>query len=282
VVLCAFLLSVVVEGGIAALVRGVRAAGWSRVVRGLLLVHLVSYAGLGVFYVLAGDATVSALTTRVVQPGEIGPPSGTVYYLARSTGELRRVRLDGTGDEAVASESPIEASSRSDLERASWGDRQLWGEQTETGWVIRTGSDRDGPQTVVLRGEAGCVSEWRRSPADPPGAPYGSEARPCSQQVKPRFRFSTWPSEGVFARRQMDRTARRTMSFGLSTPVANWSASHVSGLPGDLAVFALGPAQVMLWDPERNRAALLARGTCPVVVLDEVPPGVPIGSNNPP
>ena len=121
--------------------------------------------------------------------------------------------------------------------------------------------------------------EWSEAPA-PDRAEEKGEREPLFLQLAVRTVGETndvwkcelgfWAAEGLKCR---NTKTRRLVRFAFETPFAMWSAREATQLPDGKVVFRLGRDQICVADPDKNRIALLARGTHVSVEAAERPEG---------
>ena len=83
-------------------------------------------------------------------------------------------------------------------------------------------------------------------------------------------RLGFWAAQGLMCQ---NKKTRRVVRFALETPFAMWYARDATQLPDGKVVFRLGMDQICVADPDKNRIALLARGTHVSVEAAERPEG---------
>jgi hypothetical protein len=104
--------------------------------------------------------------------------------------------------------------------------------------------------------------------AEPPN--YARSGRPASAlgaALRSDWEFwpGYWPIEGL---RGVNKSGD-TRQIALETPFAAWQVSYVTLLPTDKVLFQLGERQICVYDPAARTVALVARGRCPIPVLDD-------------
>lgn len=259
--------------------EGGREPSFGRSLAAAFAVNLVSYALLTAFYFQICPA---GLATRVswVAPASIASETrATSYFLGRG-GSICRIRLDGTGAAQVLPPQP--------------------GRRETDFWL---GVD---PATgrLALREDQG-LKPARPLLADvgrAPVFPAGDRQRPTyehpwqnwwAQDLRPAnaprgevsLGFSA--SEGIRFRPPGGASVR----LALETPFLSYSARHGTVLDRDLLVCELVRAanqtaretgQLVVIDLRRHLIALLAEGSAPVVVLDDLPQGAQWYQPHPP
>ena len=71
-------------------------------------------------------------------------------------------------------------------------------------------------------------------------------------------RLGFWAAQGLVCQ---NKKTHRVVRFAFETPFAMWYARDATQLPDGKVVFRLGRDQICVADPDKNRIALLARGT---------------------
>ena len=79
-----------------------------------------------------------------------------------------------------------------------------------------------------------------------------------------KFWTGAWAAEGLHG---TNTRSGRDVTFSLETPFVSWPVRNAVHLPGDLVLLQLGDDQICVYDPEKNRIALLAKGRGPIAVM---------------
>jgi hypothetical protein len=260
---CAFLFTLAAELPFYSLVTGLKTFSRENV-RTVLAAHLVSYSVLTLWFLFLSNNSILR-DVRTVAPAHFAASPGWVYYYRADSGDLRRVRTDGSKDELVLPVAvPVSTvhwnaalsaePSTPNLERACLRLVYPW---------------QDQEPTLLLEdiGLANRVAELERKPdGTPMYAPFGfgSDRAFGGRKQAPYF-FGTrfWAAEGLFV-----RTPESHYWIALETPLIAWSFRAATALPSRHGVVEFGP-QIVLIDPQTKRMAFLAKGRSPAVVLDQ-------------
>ena len=121
--------------------------------------------------------------------------------------------------------------------------------------------------------------KWAETPP-PDGAGDNGEDKPLLERLRVRTagetndvwecRLGFWAAQGLVCQ---NKKTRRVVRFAFETPFAIWYARDATQLPDGKVVFRLGMDQICVADPDKNRIALLARGTRVSVEAAERPEG---------
>lgn len=217
-----------------------------------VIVQTVSYSGMALLYGLNSD--LSLLRTHPVRDVAplAGGTGGWIYYARMADTEVRRVRLDGTGDEHVGHFS-LEQFGSYAVEDQNLG-------------ILA-------PECVgTVRGFAHRAAGRMADPKE--GDPWPSASTTLDFRGEPeRSRDQiAIEADGVSIRLSLTRIdANGTshpgeLNVGWATTTAEWHAGFPTVLPNGVVVLQLGP-QVVIVDRSR-KIGVLAMGAAPVVVLD--------------
>ena len=236
-----------------------------RVLRAYLLTQLITHAVVSFLYIAASNLSLLGGMRHEQSPAPLTSHlQGWVYYLSPQGDELRRIRLDGTSAEPVPDAL---------LSGPKWGARLYWlPSEDGSSWDLY--AREDAPILTNVRGRPGLFRNYDGGPPDMPGSDAAdlrdADARPWS------IRFWTFMERGLLVGRREDRLFYHSgQTFGFGIPFEIWEASTATVLPGNLIVAGfrdvsrIGDDRIILIDPDGRRVALLARGTGPVVMLDE-------------
>gem|GEM_PF-5646101 len=242
----------------------------ARSLKALLLVHAVSLTCLlGFFWPVSHNTLGRDVTVvRRFDPGR-AVPNGWVYYVNRDTGDVHRIRLDGSADERVLPTGVDPHHAILFVKPKPWHDEV---ESYEVQLV--TGLSMNPPEQVIERFDAAAriVPFMSSTPAHPMTDPAGAGWTLSFGMATADLRDATDRSWQAFARHNEGLVIERGHSDPplrviFDTPFDTWRTHSVTALPGDLAVFDFG-LQVCLLDVRTSEITLLARGVGPVIVLD--------------
>lgn len=229
---------------------------WREALRASFVIQSCSYLVLMFFYAYAGSYTL--IEAEVVDARQFALPRGLqLYYILPDGKTVVRRGLDDLAEPA--------AFVFRDAAAQSVALRVSGPPQEGTVWQLQaTGAKNGGPPSVrwalplpSQHFADGCLLAEHRFRVVPVLVAGHSKSIPSS--CGGRYVTSVWAAEGF-----EDRVRRR--SLGLETGVGSWRVQTATELPGDLIVFQVGRDQICLYDPARQRIALLARGRDPVVV----------------
>ncbi|HEY3415145.1 MAG TPA: hypothetical protein VGM51_19090 [Armatimonadota bacterium] len=259
-----FLATIVLEWPFCRVLARGTAHPWRKAFRMSLLAQTVSYALLVPLYISASPITF--LTKARLSPAITfaSLPVATAYYVGKGDA-VWQVNLDGTGLR-YAGIGAVKA------------DEDIW---------IRPGKDGIGDLCAMSGGSAYPFIHAARSLSERI-APVGTYAKRTSRSVKrgQPLTFEDWefvyPADlrapgdtdwyietDVFAGRGITVNKKgEEYNLALETPYLAWTPRFATLLPGDMAVFQLGP-NIMLLHMPTKRIAILAEGRSPVVVLKQ-------------
>lgn len=236
--------------------EGVRKELGKTALLAFLIVQMTSFGGVACFLVSsAGDAVANiSLLTRVKADRALSfakESKATVYFISLDDRNVYRIGANGTGLRKVA-------------------DHVVKGEDMglvivpgkgSAGYDLRARDPQNGgPGKLVVKGVS-MRARPRRSPDDDEyDAPVDLRARGSQD-------WSTCVMDGTSLNAYDQRTRVRLL-LSLWMPLFRWHISDLTLLPGDLALYETG-RQIVLVDLNARKIGLLARGRCPVAVLDE-------------
>lgn len=240
-----------------------------------LLVNLLSYAALAVLYFGASGHSLLTDFDRESSLSWVSPHRNTwVYYIDDQTDRLAKVRPDGTGRINLDAEIP-EFSVRDSRENWLYGGHLVAMAESDDSFSLRSCSDFRNQSKVSelpvvlgpIRGrfptnrapEIEQIPDQLPQPVGP-GASFSSTPR--------EIRAGFWPVEGLRVRENGTELCR----VSWETPFEAWHSRSATELEDGLIVYQLGYAQIAILDPVAKRISLVARGRCPVVVIEEEPP----------
>lgn len=235
---------------------------WRRWLKANLITQLLTYSICIVpAYGLYGRVRVGS--TASVEPVASFVAKGQpywVYYIDFKTGDIYRIRPDGSRCEHVVAAGLT--STRAFLfcfaEDKARPRRDLWSFT----------DDRDERYRVLMTDFAAPRSEFLSPDGEPFHNPpwhlglfHAAELRPPSERA---WTVRDSDNSGIIAAHENEKVQRLTFSTGFGT----WPGRNPTVLPGDIAIFALGD-QICAWDLNQRKLGLIARGRGPVVVPDE-------------
>lgn len=264
---------------------------WKRVVTATIVLNLVTGAGVSLWY--ATNSNMSLAKLRTVPPSEVASGlDAWVYRIDDERSEIRRIRMDGRGDNAVAELPPIPEEYRRaggqvwlllrpgadgllDLcvgLHASWIGTSSADDLTpEHGWDLGYGSHA---YKVVVPGIASSGSLWFDLPDESTIPRYARQAADLRPEGHggPRVEQTYSPWAPIVVNWPDGRVER----FGLFNAMLGNSATAQTAtvLPNDRVVFSLAAAEssgtrgVFLASLNERTIAYLAPGRAPVVVLE--------------
>jgi hypothetical protein len=253
--------------------------GWLGSLRGSLAVNVASYIPLTLLYALVCPVTLP--TQAKVDPSlsfARGVPA-KVYYVA-DDGKVWSVRPDGSEREQLEA-PPLKAKYPQLVlvRNPKTSALDLYGEAY----------DRSRGFVRIARG-VGKVPVFPDAPPDGSGHP----ARPLYEGNSGNWRstdlrsprltgtyvsLGTWAVEGVSWKNSVDRSAPRLLHLAVETPFMALSAKDGTLVGNDLLIFEYDSAfnskyhRIVALDLPSRRIGVLASGSSPVVVLDELPEG---------
>lgn len=244
-----------------------------RSLKAILLVHAVSITCLCGWFWPPSSNTLGREVT-VVRNLKVDPAllQGWVYYVHRRSGDVHRIRLDGSRDELVM-------RAGADPHRAiMWIEALPWIEDLEFYELrlVETRSLESSEKVVEVfdaltrvrvfqsltehSKEAGGASpEWTLS--------FGMATADFRDDSNRAWQAFARYNEGL---RINTGDADSPMRLSFNTPFDTWRTHCVTALPGDLAVFDFG-LQTCFLNVRTREVTLLAHGVGPVVVLDPSP-----------
>lgn len=222
-----------------------------------LVIQTISYAGILYWYtgISYDDLFQNA---QIVQPFDSLHPKCLVYYVGEDK-NVYQMHIDGTEQKMIFEP----------LEKHEW--MVLYMQQSQTGANLCLSHQNniyntpDEKYTVVkenvlppdrmniLNGDEHFITE-----AD------AIDYRPPQQQ---QWKISTgfWAAQGLIF---WNEETRDYFSIAMETPFAQWYVRSATVLPGDEVIFQFG-RQVCIYSRQTKNISLLAKGTSPVVILDQ-------------
>lgn len=231
-----------------------------------LVMNLGTYGALTLIVLLLGG--IEALTSfRHVDPRELRPPGGWVYYLSHQDNSVWRVRFDGAKRQRMIAPKKIQRPST--WVRLVFDDRSGSGQARLYLW------EAGDPRAVIH----GVVAPSSAIPTPVPlheGVPLRDKANALEIGTGTFGFRSTFSFSKVSADVSVGYWAAEGIEIGGSryrceTPVLALVWRSPTVLPDGKIVATLGNAVVLL-NPKTMRAATLAAGYGPAVALDEPPP----------
>lgn len=273
--------------------------GFGTILRATLIVNVVSYAGLVALYWQV--CPVSLVTQTRLDPSlsfvRVFP--ATVYYLDAPGGDVWQVRLDGTGRRQVA-DAGARAPVGANREVPRLGTGQPWPElglrpNRSTGkadLICRAGTGEWEQAPVVAAGVGPVLlfaDPETRDSSGPLKRPeyearwtmgshdYATDLRPVGE-TEGKAWLGTWAAEGVGLTRRLPGGQTDRVQLALETPFLALVPSHGTLLQGDVLVcqysdYSGHADEIAVINLRTREVGVLARGTSPVVVLDQPPPG---------
>lgn len=271
--------------------RGPR--NWKRIITTTIVVNLVTGTGVALWY--AKNSNMSLASFRSVNPPEIASDlDAWVYRIEDQRSEIRRIRLDGSGDEPVAELPPIPAGYLHSggqvwllLRPGADGILDLC-VGLHAGWIRSGSADELTPESgwefgygghaykVVVRGAASFGSLWYEMPDESTIPRFAREAADLRGDGHggPRVEQTYSPWEPVVVKWPDGRVER----LGLFNAMLGSSATAQTAtvLPDDRVVFSLaavessGTRGVFIASLNQRTIAYLAAGHSPVVVTDPI------------
>lgn len=241
-----------------------------RSLKALLLVHAVSITCLFGWFWPPSSNTLGR-EVRVVRDLNVEADllQGWVYYVHRRSGNVHRIRLDGSRDELV-----MEAGV--DAHRAiMWVGIDVPPEEDPPYYDLQLVSyEGELREQTVTRFDASANirtfigSRFDEEKPSYVGASWAIGFGMAQADLRPDSERS-WVADargnGGLVVRVKEPVGRIEITF--DTPFDTWRTHCVTALPGDLAVFDFG-LQVCLLNVRTREVTLLAHGVGPVVVLD--------------
>lgn len=227
-----------------------------------------TYAGLLVIYAVVSP--MSAVTKLAyVEPSEIAlrTDGGWVYYRG-TDGGLTRTRLDGSRTESLELQLP-----ETDGWRHNW---PLLFQKADTGWTLHSTMEADATEAelsdALISGETGRPLV----PYPGPGALFPTNVWFDNASLAPpdvgdiAMTASFYETHGlVIGVHGEEYIEGPTREYGFGTPFSAWQARFFSVFRGDIAVFEYGDEQIVIMDTSKSEVGVIARGTGPVVLLDD-------------
>jgi hypothetical protein len=252
--LIAFLVTIVVEWPIFSIAAG----RFGFRVRGLVFsvwINTLSYVVISLLAVLLCQ-TSAVSQTQLVSATSLQVPPGWVYYLSPDSQELRRVRTDGSQDSHVGRVEVKES---------------LGGSWTRLTVESRKGNKRG---SLYLR-TSRAATLMRANIAEPGTFATAASRLDDDSYLLGNITFGsdsslawTYPAgayNGFWAAEGLTINGKR---YAFDTPFLMIRWRSVTVLP-DRKILAVFGDQVVLFDPQTGRIAVLARGHGPALALDE-------------
>lgn len=232
---------------------------------------LASLGASGVSYVLLAllclplSALTPGLTISIDRAERVAEGArGWAYYVSDNSDALWRIRLDGSRRERVAEVSIADAECLC-VRPSESGDGRVdllaWYRMSgESALLLRSFAPRDctAPECALESGLDRTFVHW--------ASPFGGMADfRAADRRDWEIHAGFWGVEGLRARKA---SSGARVYLGVETPIIGWGVRFPSALPGGVVVLQLGP-QICVLNLERRSMALLARGSSPLVVLDE-------------
>jgi hypothetical protein len=251
--------------------------GWFRKsVRGALIVQTVSYVVIFGWYWAASDKSLYADLT-VVQPSAISLPEKTiVYYIAASDGDAYAIDLHQGTTRKVR-----ELKSIGNAERLFAKESK----KTPGHWNLVASNEIDerseGITKTVVTDFSREVARPQKSEGDDKtkslfGQPVATPPQPdCDEDVLQfagasntdwELQLDSW--SGWYGKNSKD--GRKVRVF-LETPFVAWYSRSATRLPSGQVVLQLGRDQICVLDSDGRKIALIAKGRCPVVGIENNP-----------
>lgn len=208
--------------------------------------QLGSYLVLAALYIPLGNYGV--LQLQMVPLQEMSLPEGvSLYYLSpdRRTVLQRPLKASqGKAEVLLQSTQPLSLQLSDPSDTADWA------------WLIASHKQEGDAiwRLRVPRSRMGACSLHRRD--------YGGSAprllRPdASADCSSNYTMSVWAAMGL---------RHRSFYHGLETGVGSWYSKAGTELPDDQVVYQLGGEQIVLFDAQSRRMALVALGADPIVL----------------
>lgn len=236
-----------------------RGQGLGRIALACLLVHAISYLLLTGWY--RGASKLTMVTEfRLVPIQEMNPESRyTLFFITQDGKQVMESGLLGTSPRPVFSIPSGRQPNRLMARLNDEGRYDLYliyhagGPQPSYEMI-----QKDFACLAPLDYRSSCDGEW-----DPKEAwEYYFYIPALGEPSSWEFDLGFWPFEGIYA---TERATGEVRSWGLETPMVEWSVRNAVQLEGDRLVFQLGRDQICVLDPETRRIALIARGFGPLV-----------------
>jgi len=227
-----------------------------------LLAQTVLYAIIGPLYCWATSSGLKRIDidrnlVAQTQPGAV------IYYISDAENNLCKIRVNGTGQEDMMK-----------LEKEDHNGTLFAQKNTENAWDLwLSGAGPHKEKRLLLKNfTRNPVSVWEN----------GNESLEKREWLNPLdFRpekdrnWRVWCYAGIFYTGN-ERTSETLDLLFPPTPFGSWNAYSPVALPGDRAVFQLGP-QIVLVDLNQWKMGLVATGRGLVVVWEGEPPRSPNG-----
>jgi hypothetical protein len=258
VVVAAYLLTILLEWPFVALCLR-KTDGWFRKsVRGSLIVQTVSYVVIFGWYWAASDKSLYADLT-VVQSSEMSLPEKTVvYYISASDNDVYAMNLaQGT------TKKICELKSIGNAERLFAKESK----KTPGHWNLVASNEIDERSEGITKTVIADFSREVARPQSPDGdgdVLHFAAARNADWELESQL--YSW--HGLYWKNTKDG---RKLRVFLETPFVTWYSRSATQLSGGQVVLQLGRNQICILDPEEGKIAIIAKGRCPVVGIENNP-----------
>jgi hypothetical protein len=273
-----FAMTLLLEVGFVALSLPKGTRSLARVLCATIVVNVVSYAGLAAMYWGASGHSLLSETTRDSSLTWVAPQAHAwVYYIDEKTDTLARIRPDGSGLSAIPIALPA-YSIKFSREQDIIGGFLAAKDEGDGTFTIRSAvAAPDELQLEGLKIVAGPIrgrvagSTFQAPNWDPNRIPdvfLHAQSFRTSMPAR-EIRVGFWAGQGVV----VHEGGRLVASVAWEMPFEAWKPRSATELPDGLIVYQLGTSQIAIFDPLSKTIGLVARGRCPVVVIeDEEPP----------
>ncbi len=224
-------------------------------------VQLISYAMLVPVYLMTGSVSLAMNAHIEPAPTFATPASAWVYFIDPDSGQLFRIRLDGSQRESVATTTYSDRDARLFANRNDFGSLDLCCVMPEKNTPPVVAIPAFARAAIPLRNE-----RFSREPDTWSNVEFrNSWINPPPDQWYIRCGF--WPGSGIM----VANGSREAYSLSFEQPFSpgGWIFRNAAMYSKKQGVFQLDD-EIVLIDAPTRRLAVLTRGRGPVVVLESI------------
>lgn len=233
-----------------------------------LFTNSVTYAVLFLLALLMGQGR-AGINVPVVPVRAISSQlQGWVYYVPPDSLDVRRIRLDGTGDEPtryVLSDTSEDISI--DTSDGLSADLVAFSGNKEGNVLAKLGKAGQCALVPYQKIGEGFIGPplARRSIGYLPGRTFQAPGQSRSDTLDFDTFNMVWPDLGMTF---ISRNPKSRFTIALGSPFLSWNWKYATALPDGRVVVAFGP-QIVVVDIPSRRIAWLANGRSPAVLLEQ-------------
>lgn len=240
---------------------------WHNTMRGVLLVHALSYPVIFGWYALVSGT--SMMTRLKVVPAQVlvADDIYDLYFITPSGDQVIQSDLTGQTQKVVSNVSAHHDNDRLFARRTGDKAFDLW---------LLSDSNKGKADTQRIAHDFSTLApiDWAIAEGDfdePSSTWFNAGPASSITAQESRYRTHFWPYIGIS---YQDR-GQSSRYYAFATPFLRWNARNATEISGGRVVFQLGRDQICLLDAKSNQIALLARGKGPLVASSAKPPPRP-------